>query len=223
MKKYTVIVAGGSGSRMGNIVPKQFLELCGKPILMHTIDRFTDFDFSNEIILVLPKEQIEFWKELCVKHKFTKKHTIAIGGKSRFHSVQNGLRLIQEKNNAVVAVHDGVRPFPSFEMLNRCFNAAMEGKNTIPVLPVIESLREKVESGSIAVERAKFISVQTPQTFPIEVLKKAYELPFRDFYTDDASVVEEYGESIFMVDGNRENIKITHPVDLIIGEHYLNQ
>jgi len=219
MKKFVIIVAGGSGSRMGTELPKQFLELCGKPILMHTIQLFFDFDPESELILVLPDAQREFWVDLCLKHSFSLRYQIASGGETRFHSVQNGLNLIQ--GNGIVFIHDGVRPLVSQDTLGKCFEMALNYGNAIPVLPVTESLRKLDGTQNVSVDRSLYFSVQTPQTFLSEQILETYRQPYESGFTDDASVAEKAGFSINMVEGNRENIKITTPTDLIIAEAFI--
>ncbi len=219
MKKFVIIVAGGSGSRMGPELPKQFLELCGKPVLMHTIQVFFDFDPECELILVLPVVQKEVWADMCLKYSFSLPHQIVSGGETRFHSVQNGLKFIQSEG--IVFIHDGVRPLVSKETLMRCFETAQKYGNAIPVLPVNESLRKLDGDQNISVDRSLYFSVQTPQTFRSEVILKSFRQPYELSFTDDASVVEKSGFAINMIDGNRENIKITTPTDLLIAEAFL--
>ena len=219
MKKFVIIVAGGSGSRMGTELPKQFLKLGGKPVLMHTIQLFFDFDPESEIILVLPMAQQDVWADLCIKHSFLLPHQIVHGGETRFHSVLNGLKLIH--GEGIVFIHDGVRPLVSKETLARCFETAQKKGNAIPVLPVNESLRKIQGLHNISVDRSIYFSVQTPQTFRSELIKKSFLQPYEQGFTDDASVVEKAGFSINMVEGNRENIKITTPTDLTIAEALL--
>lgn len=220
MKNFVIIVAGGSGSRMGTEIPKQFLELFEKPVLMHTIQVFHDFDPESKIILVLPEEQQQFWKGLCLKHSFSLVHQVVSGGKTRFHSVQNGLSQID--GEGIVFIHDGVRPLVSRETLSRCLETALKSGNAIPVLPVTESLRKLEDEQNISVDRSKYFSVQTPQTFRSDQILEAFQQDFDLAFTDDASVAEKAGFSIFMVEGNRENIKITTPIDLIVAEVFLN-
>lgn len=215
MKKFVIIVAGGSGSRMGTDVPKQFLELCGKPVLMHTIQVFHDYDPECQLFLVLPPSQQAFWASLCLKHTFTLPHQVVSGGETRFHSVLNGVKLIQ--GEGIVFIHDGVRPLVSRETLDRCFKTAQETGNAIPVLPVTESLRKLEGNQNISVDRSRYFSVQTPQTFRSQPIQEAFRQPFDPAFTDDASVVEKAGYPITMVEGNRENIKITTPTDLILA------
>ena len=216
MKKFALIVAGGIGSRMGSRLPKQFIELDGKPILMHTIRAFHHFDVDMELLLVLPESQFSKWKELCTQQQFTIPHRIVPGGEHRFFSVRNGLDAITEEG--IVFIHDGVRPLVSMETLRRCYEGTIEQTNAIPVVPVTESLRESLAEGSRAVDRSKYFHVQTPQTFKVSTIKKAYTLEYREQFTDDASVLEKAGHKIHLVTGNDENIKITRPVDLIIAE-----
>ncbi len=219
MKKFVIIVAGGSGLRMRSELPKQFLELCGKPVLMHTIQVFFDFDRECELILVLPGAQRDYWAELCLKYMFSLPHQIVSGGETRFHSVQNGLKLIQ--GEGIVFIHDGVRPLVGKETLRRCVEMAEKSGNAIPVLSVTESLRRLDGTQNISVDRSIFFSVQTPQTFRTEIILKSFLQPYQSDFTDDASVVEKAGFDINMVEGNRENIKITTPTDLIVAEAFL--
>lgn len=219
--EYIIIVAGGKGLRMGGEVPKQFLPVGGLPVLMRTMLRFREYSPDLQIILVLPKAQQEYWKNLCAAHQFSLPYLLADGGKTRFHSVQNGLALIPDDAEGVVGVHDGVRPFVSVEVISRCFETARTHRAVIPVVPVVESLRRVVEAGSTTVPRDEYRLVQTPQVFDIQLLKAANRQPYRDIFTDDASVVEAYGQQVTMVEGNRENIKITTPFDLTIAEAML--
>lgn len=219
MKKFALIVAGGSGNRMKNIVPKQFIELNSRPVLMHTFDVFCNYDSQIEFILVLPKNQINFWKRLCERHNFKTKHNLAFGGKTRFHSVKNGLDLIEEEG--IVFIHDGVRPTVSVQTIQNCYNTTIEKGNALPVIPVNESVRFADENGNKSVDRNKHFLVQTPQTFKTGLIKKAYQQIFSELFTDDASVLESFGKTIHLVSGNRENIKITYPEDLIIAKSFL--
>jgi 2-C-methyl-D-erythritol 4-phosphate cytidylyltransferase len=218
MKKsrIAIIVAGGKGVRMNSDIPKQFIEIQGKPVLMHTIEVFHRFDDTMQLILVLPEVQIGFWKELCKKHNFTLIHQIVSGGKTRFNSVKNGLGFIETPS--LVAIHDGVRPLVSIETISSCFEAAEKFDAVVPVFDLVESIRQITENGSQTVDRNAYKLVQTPQVFDAELLKKAYEQDFSDIFTDDASVVEATGTKVHLVEGNRENIKITTEFDLIIAE-----
>lgn len=215
---YAVIVAGGKGVRMGSSVPKQFLPVNGLPVLMHTIKRFREYDNSLRIILVLPKEQHEYWHELCKNYHFTETYTVADGGETRFHSVRNGLDMIPDDTEGVVGVHDGVRPFPSVEVIKNCYETARTAKAVVPVVPVVETLLHLIdEDNSETVPRDRYRLVQTPQTFDIQLLKRAYKQPYNDSFTDDASVVDNLGEHVTLIEGNHENIKITTPFDLRIA------
>lgn len=218
---YVIIVAGGKGLRMGSDIPKQFLPIGGKPVLMRTLERFREYDKDLQIILVLPEAQQDYWRELCKEYGFLVEYQLANGGKARFHSVQNGLALIPDDAEGVVGVHDGVRPFPSIDVIRNCFTTAREKKAVIPVIPVVETVRHLLvhsKDKSITVPRDEYRLVQTPQTFDIQLLKAANRQPYNDGFTDDASVVESYGHEITLVEGNRENIKITTPYDMKIAE-----
>ncbi len=234
---YIIIVAGGKGLRMGSDIPKQFLPIGGKPVLMRTLERFREYSPSIQIILVLPKAQQDYWRQLCADYHFNVEYQLADGGETRFHSVQHGLALIPDKAEGVVGVHDGVRPFPSIEVIRRCYDTAREKKAVIPVIPVVETIRHiiaadnsgqtrnpeksavvRCKKESVTVPRDEYRLVQTPQCFDIQLLKAANRQPYNDGFTDDASVVEAYGFDITLVEGNRENIKITTPYDLKIAE-----
>lgn len=215
MTDYIIIVAGGKGLRMGSDIPKQFLPIGGKPVLMRTIERFHHFSEALQIILVLPKAQQAYWHELCEQYQFDVPYLLADGGETRFHSVQHGLALIPDDAQGVVGVHDGVRPFPAIDVIRRCYDTARTAKAVIPVTSVVETLRHITEGTK---PRGDYRLVQTPQTFDIQLLKAANRQPFSEAFTDDASVVESYGHAITMVEGNRENIKITTPFDLAIAE-----
>ena len=212
---YIIITAGGKGLRMGSDIPKQFLPVSGIPVLMRTIKRFREYSKELQIILVLPKAQQDYWKQLCQKYNFQEEYLLADGGETRFHSVQNGLNLIPNSETGVVGVHDGVRPFPSIEVIKRCFETARTAKAVIPVTPVVETLRFVPENKNVL--RSDYRLVQTPQCFDINLLKKANQQPYSEKFTDDASIVEAIGQHVTMVEGNRENIKITTPFDLTIA------
>ena len=216
MKRYVVIVAGGQGVRMGADRPKQFLEIGGKPILRHTIERFLAFDPSFEVIVVLPSAQKEWWRDYCRQSGFLERYSIFSGGITRFHSVQNALRFVGDEG--LVAVHDGVRPLVSRALLERIFAAAEEAPAVIPAVPVVESVRRVEEDASVPVSRDGLVLVQTPQVFAADVLKKAYDQPFSPSFTDDASVVEASGVRVHVVSGDRINLKITTPEDLQLAE-----
>lgn len=215
---YVIIVAGGKGLRMGSDIPKQFLPIAGKPVLMRTLERFRAYSSALQIILVLPEAQQDYWQELCKQYDFKVDYQLANGGQTRFHSVQNGLALVPDDAEGVVGVHDGVRPFPSIDVIRNCYDTARTAKAVIPVIPVVETVRQLKSDGSITVPRDHYRLVQTPQTFDIQLLKAANRQPYNDGFTDDASVVESYGHAITLVEGNRENIKITTPYDIIVAE-----
>lgn len=213
---YIIITAGGKGLRMGSDIPKQFIPINGKPILMRTIEQFRLYSKKIRIILVLPKVQLGYWRELCLDYSFAERYDIVDGGDTRFASIQHGLDIIPDDEQGVVGIHDGVRPFPSLDVIKRCFETAREKKAAIPVIPVVETLRSIPENKNVL--RSDFCLVQTPQCFDIQLIKKANEQPYSDSFTDDASVVEAIGQEVTMVEGNRENIKITTPFDLKIAE-----
>lgn len=216
MKKHIIIVAGGKGLRMGGDIPKQFLPVCGKPVLMRTLEAFYAYDADIHIILVLPVSQQAYWKELCQEYQFALSHDIANGGDTRFHSVMNGLALVE--GDGLVGVHDGVRPFVSQEVIARCYEEAADCKAVIPVIDVVETVRHLTEDGSETVPRDHYKLVQTPQVFEVALLRRAYQQMYTDLFTDDASVVEALGEKVHLVQGNRENIKLTTPFDLKLAE-----
>lgn len=230
MRRFAVIVAGGKGSRMGSDLPKQFIPLCGKPILMHTLERFHEWDPSADLIVVLPAEQFSYWKMLCREIDCQIPHQLAEGGATRFHSVKNGLLLIARQlesegcdaRQAVVGIHDGVRPFVSTEVIESCFATAEEKGTAVPVTGVVDSLREGTMDESHPVNRDRYFAVQTPQVFRADLLLHAYHQEYITTFTDDASVIEADGHRITTVLGNRENIKITTPSDLKTAEALLN-
>ena len=201
---------------MGGDIPKQFLPVCGKPVLMRTIEAFYTYDNQIHVILVLPVSQQEYWRELCQTYNFNLPHEIADGGDTRFHSVSNGLALVD--GEGLVGIHDGVRPFVSQEVIARCFAEAEQKKAVIPVIGVVETVRCLEGEDSVTVPRDKYKLVQTPQVFDVALLKQAYHQDYTDMFTDDASVVEALGEKVYLVEGNRENIKLTTPFDLKLAE-----
>ena len=220
MDLYVVIVAGGSGKRMGVDTPKQFLELAGKPVLMHTIERFKEFNDSIEIITVLPENQLRYWNELRKKYSFDIPHTFVKGGAKRFISVRHGLEFVSAPG--LVAIHDGVRPLVKLDTIKRCFETAEKYGNAIPVISPADSLRLEKNGGNVPIDRMDVKQVQTPQVFDIALIKKAYKQEIDPVFTDDASVLEKTGEKINLVEGNRENIKITNPEDLFIAQTLLS-
>jgi 2-C-methyl-D-erythritol 4-phosphate cytidylyltransferase len=219
MKKTALIVAGGSGTRMGNQLPKQFIEISGKPLLMHTLSLFHAYDPQTDIVLVLPAIHLDFWHHQCRKYRFTLPHLITEGGATRFHSVKNGLDLIQSGD--IVFIHDGVRPLVSHDTLGRCLDTASQKGNAIPAIPVSESVRWSEGETNYPVDRTRLVLIQTPQTFLLRVIKNAYQQEYLPEFTDDASVLEKTGEPIHLVEGNRENIKITWPEDLEVARLFL--
>jgi 2-C-methyl-D-erythritol 4-phosphate cytidylyltransferase len=219
MPNYAIIVAGGKGERMGQHIPKQFLELAGKPILMHTIEKFYNTFPELKIILALPENQFDYWEEFCYKYRFTKiPHQIVAGGKTRFDSVKNALKLVTD--NGIVAIHDGVRPLVSATTIKNCFKQAEQTGTAVPVVDVVDSLRlvSKQDETNKSVTRSCYKSVQTPQCFKTEIILKAYQQTFDENFTDDASVVEKLGYQIGLVEGNIENIKITTMIDIALAE-----
>ncbi len=218
-KKVALIVAGGSGNRMNSPVPKQFMVLNGKPLLMHTFQAFIKADPNFEFILVLPEKEIGTWESLCKNYHFSIKHIIVKGGETRFHSVKNGLEKIN--GEGIVFIHDGVRPLVSLKTIENCFQTALKKGNALPVTAPSESVREVYKGQTRAVDRNRFFLVQTPQTFRIPLIKNAYLQNYSPVFTDDASVLESSGLPIHLVKGNYENIKITFPQDLIIAEALL--
>lgn len=222
MKYFAIIVAGGSGTRMNAALPKQFLPLNGRPILMHTIAAFQRCTFKPEIILVLNIDQHQYWEALCKEHGFDIPHQLVSGGQERFHSVSNGLKAI--KGEGIVAVHDAVRPLISPELIRKCFEAAAEKGNAVVGVQPTDSIRRIDANGrSEAINRNMVALIQTPQVFDSKMLRKAYQQPFRNDFTDDASVIEHMGTSIHLIAGERSNIKITFAEDLEIAKYYLTK
>ncbi|MFY0593806.1 2-C-methyl-D-erythritol 4-phosphate cytidylyltransferase [Roseivirga sp.] len=215
MQKFAIIVAGGTGSRMQSELPKQFIELAGKPILMHTIEAYYFDDI--EIILVLPVNELIQWKNLCIQHNFKIPHTISEGGATRFNSVKNGLSEINS-STGIVAIHDGVRPLIKRSIIKQSFLIAEEKGNAIAAVASKDSLREITSTGNKSVDRSTFQLIQTPQTFRTELITKAFETEELSTFTDDASVLEHFGETINLIEGDYRNIKITTPEDLLIAE-----
>ncbi|HTB07127.1 MAG TPA: 2-C-methyl-D-erythritol 4-phosphate cytidylyltransferase [Bacteroidia bacterium] len=216
-KRYVIIVGGGNGARMNTPVPKQFLKLDGKPIIMHSINKFVDTIPDICVILVLPAEHLKFWEAMCDEYGFHKHVKVALSGETRFHSVKAGLEFVTEEN-AVIGVHDAVRPLVTSKTILAAYKAAEMYGNAIPAIPINDSIRQIESTRNIAVDRSRYCATQTPQCFRADILKKAYTHDYHYTYTDDAMVVEAMGEAIRLVDGNPENIKITGPKDLIIAE-----
>ena len=215
MERYAILVAGGKGLRMGGDIPKQFLPIGGKPVLMRTIEVFREAYPDIHIILVLPVSQQEYWQQLCCEYAFGIPFQIANGGETRFHSVSNGLKLVPGDVEGIVGVHDGVRPFVSVETIQRCYDEAVEYGAVVPVVPIVETVRQLHKDGTnFTVPRDEYKLVQTPQTFRVSLLKEAYRQSYIPDFTDDASVVEALGKPVHLVEGNHENIKITTPADI---------
>jgi 2-C-methyl-D-erythritol 4-phosphate cytidylyltransferase len=219
MERFVLIVAGGSGRRMGATIPKQFLPLCGRPLLMHTIEKFHNYDNSLNITIVLPAQHISFWNELIGQHHFSVPHKIVAGGEERFHSVKKGLDTLPE--DGLVAIHDGVRPMVSAETIARCFEEGEKTGSAIPVVAPSESVRMLTVNGSLPLNRDVVRLVQTPQVFSLAIIKTSYQVDFSREFTDDAMVAEKAGYPVSLVDGNRENIKITTEDQLHYAETLL--
>jgi 2-C-methyl-D-erythritol 4-phosphate cytidylyltransferase len=218
MNRYAVIVAAGSGMRMGAPIPKQFLEVGGKPILMHTLNRFVAFDASIRLVVVLHPDYVEFWRSLCDKHDYSVPHAIVSGGSERFFSVQKAIQSLVDTEDAIVGIHDAVRPMVSVDTLERCYATAQAMGGAVPCLSVNDSMRIVDADGNRSVDRSSLRIIQTPQCFSLNLLRRAFTQEYNTAFTDDASVVEALGESIVLVEGNRENIKVTTPEDM----HWLN-
>ncbi len=216
MKKAILIVAGGSGSRMQSEIPKQFMLLAGEPVLMQTIRIFFNHNAAYKIVVVLPEKQRKYWDDLCRVYRFDYRYHSTVGGATRFHSVQNGLTLIDD--DSVVAIHDGVRPLVSPVTIERCFDVASQFGNAVPYGIMHESVRIEDSRGNRMIDREQLRIIQTPQTFRAGLIKEAYQQPYNERFTDDALVLESAGHSIHLVEGNAENIKITTLRDLKIAE-----
>ena len=225
MKTVAIIVAGGSGTRFGAQLPKQFLELAGKPILMHSIETFgKNRDGSFDVIVTLPQGQMALWRQLCEKYAFDVPHCVVAGGETRWHSVKNALDSIVDIAGVdVIAVHDGVRPLATTELIGRTIEAARRDGAAIPVVMLNDSVRQVAGDASHALDRSTLRAVQTPQAFDACLLIEAYSLPYQPSFTDDASVVEQFGHPVTLVEGDPNNLKITRPMDLAVAEYLLNQ
>lgn len=225
-QEYAIIVAGGKGTRIKSTLPKQFLELNGLPILMHTINAFQRYSKNIVVILVLPEDDFETWKLLCTKHNFTVKLILQKGGDTRFQSVKNGLEKIEGEalpgRHGLVAIHDGVRPLVSEDIIGASYRLAAVHKTAVAAVRLKESIRMTDQDNTKSVDRSKFRLIQTPQTFEVALLKKAYQIKDDPSLTDDASVVERTGQVISLFEGSYENIKITTPEDLIIAKALLD-
>ena len=218
MMKTALIVAGGKGERMGGDIPKQFLPLNGKPVLMWTLEAFYQYSNELQIILVMHPALQQQWESLCRQHTFSIWLSMAEGGPERFHSVKNGLELVEE--DGLVAIHDGVRPLVSQRLVEESFRLAEEYGAAVPVMPLNETIREIRQEGSRLVDRSHLFSVQTPQAFRASLIKKAYEQDHRPGFTDDAAVLEAAGHKVHFFTGDPRNIKITRPEDLVLAEAF---
>jgi 2-C-methyl-D-erythritol 4-phosphate cytidylyltransferase len=221
MKRYAILVGGGSGSRMQQDIPKQFLLLDGKPVLMHTLEAFYQSEPRPEIVVVLNVDFHEYWEKLCKTHEFIIPHTLVKAGQERFFSVKNGLKLV--KGKALVAIHDAVRPIIKKEKIEHAFSYAEVHGNAVLAIPSKDSVRLSDTKENKAVARELVYLIQTPQIFKSTMLKKAYQQEFRTSFTDDASVVEHAGVAIHLVEGDPKNIKITYPEDLALAEVFLKR
>ncbi len=220
MRTIAIIVAGGSGTRFGAELPKQFLNLKGQPTLMRTIQAFGD---GFDVIVTLPEGQIGLWQELCRQHKFAVPHRVVPGGETRWHSVKNALDSIGDVDCVdVIAVHDGVRPMVTAEIISRTLEAARRDGAAIPVVALNDSVRQVDGDNSHALDRSSLRAVQTPQAFDARLLVDAYQQPYEPTFTDDASVVEKFGRQVTLVEGDPMNLKITRPMDLALAEYLLN-
>jgi len=219
MKKFAVIVAGGSGTRMGTQTPKQFLLLHNKPVLVYTVEAFLQAYDDMEVIVVLPADFLEKGSRLIQSLPQADRVQVVEGGKTRFHSVQQGLKKVQYPS--IVFVHDGVRCLVSQQLIKSCYNQAMEKGSAIPAVAVTDSIRKITAHGTLPEKRDALRAIQTPQTFRSDIILPAFEQPYSEDFTDEATVVEAWGKTIFLIDGERENIKITLPADLVIAEHLL--
>jgi 2-C-methyl-D-erythritol 4-phosphate cytidylyltransferase len=217
MDLFLLITAGGQGTRMQADFPKQFIPVSGRPLLMRTIDIFKDVNPGIKIVLVLPDEQIPLWKDLCTEFDFQVDHQIARGGKERFHSVQNGLQHIP--SDALVLIHDGVRPMVRPDTIQRVIETAQEKSNAVPCVVPTQSVRKVQDDGnSEVVDRSSLRLIQTPQAFHANIIKEAYTQEYQARFTDDATVLESIGHKIHLVEGNYSNIKVTHPADIKLVE-----
>ncbi|GAB5523543.1 MAG: 2-C-methyl-D-erythritol 4-phosphate cytidylyltransferase [Roseivirga sp.] len=219
MQKYVVIVAGGSGTRMKREIPKQFIPVAGKPILMHTLEAFYRFSSQIKIILVLPESQVLGWKSLCAQYHFDLPHTTTVGGATRFHSVKNGLTQIE--GDGLVAIHDGVRPMVSEQIILNSYEVAAQKGNAIVAVPLKDSIRWSNGIDNKVVNRDEYQLIQTPQTFRVNLIKKAFNTEYNSSFTDDATVLEATAAKINLIEGDYSNIKITTPEDLVLAESLL--
>jgi 2-C-methyl-D-erythritol 4-phosphate cytidylyltransferase len=221
MLKYAIIVAAGSGGRMNSSIPKQFLPVAGKPVLLHTIEMFLSAFDDLELIIVLPEQHFEVGRSIAENCSISKRVMLAMGGSTRFHSVKNGLALVPQ--NAIVFVHDAVRCLVTGNLIRRCFEAALEHGNAIPAIPLADTVRMQTDEGAVVVDRAKLQIIQTPQTFFSNLLLKAFEQQYDPSFTDEATVAEKFGIKIHLIPGEDENLKLTRPIDLLVAESVLKK
>jgi len=219
MDKIAIIVAGGAGTRMGSELPKQFLHLKGKPILYYTLNTFLNSYPDMEVILVLPLEFTDMGREIIDAYFDKERIKVTVGGSSRFESVKNGLKLVDKE--AIVFVHDAVRCLVTEGLIHRCYDAALENGTAIPVIKSSDSVRILTEDGNDALDRDKVVLVQTPQVFHSKILIPAFNIDYKDKFTDEATVVETFGLKLNLVEGEKNNIKITNPVDMIVAENLI--
>lgn len=215
VKNTFIVTAGGIGKRMGTAIPKQFIEICGKPIIIRTLERLLSYDKDAQVIVTLPVDYVDFFKDLLLQFLANQEVSIVVGGEERFHSIKNALN---EVKGEYVWIHDAVRPFVSVDVLESLGEAVLKNKAVIPVIEVKESLRQVLKSESKAVKRSEFRIVQTPQVFESALIQQAYRQEYWSEFTDDASVVEANGYEIYLVEGNEKNIKLTNPLDLKLAD-----
>ncbi len=220
MTEYAIIVAGGKGLRFGSDLPKQFIMLKNRPVLMHAIKAFNDYNADCKVLVCLPQDHISFWNTLCKEHQFDIAHKLVFGGETRFHSVKNGLDAINE-SDGLVAIHDGVRPLIRPTLISTLFQEAEKYNAAVPCITLADSIRKIERNHSIAVDRSLYRAIQTPQCFNLRLLKQAYQKPYSNLFTDDASVFEMLGHNIHLVEGDKRNIKITTVEDLKIAETFI--
>lgn len=217
VEEHVIIVAGGTGSRMKNKLPKQFIVLNGKPIILHTINRFLSYNKQINIVIALQRQYFEYWKNLCKTYNFERKHQVVEAGEERYFTVKNALEVVSS-SDGIVAIHDAVRPMVSVKTISLCFEKAKAKNNCIPTVPLFDSIRKITTRKTKALNRNNYVAVQTPQCFGVDKIIQAYQQPYKKSFTDDASVYEAFGEKIFTIEGNFENRKITTPTDLFLAE-----
>lgn len=220
MEEYVIIVAGGTGKRMKSDLPKQFILVNNKPIILHTINKFIDYNKDIKLVIAMQKNYFDYWKTLCKTYGFNKKHQLIEAGKERYFTVKNALNDIPY-SEGIVAIHDAVRPMVNIATIRQCYAKAKEKGNAIPIVPLTNSIRKITKTKNKSVERTNYVAVQTPQCFKISLIKEAYQQSYKKSFTDDASVYESFGGEIITVEGNSDNKKITTPLDIIIAKNLL--